>query len=173
VFQKLPEWAQRADLIGWVRGDEATNPEVMNELARLSRENGELRAQAGSQAETFAGLTFEELRQLLAETRIDAVDAWNVLSVSGVNPNDHQVHNLLDLYEALGAKIQIGVLYYDETTDERAAAIFSELTAYGLLKRDFNMIVSTEIDRRFRNRLLVGKRLSKVQPEAGSPPSIP
>ena len=29
VFQKLPEWAQRSDLTGWVRGDEATNPEVM------------------------------------------------------------------------------------------------------------------------------------------------
>jgi hypothetical protein len=47
IFQKLPEWAQRADLIGWVRGDEASNPEVMNELARLSQENRDLRAEVG------------------------------------------------------------------------------------------------------------------------------
>ena len=32
VLQKLPEWSQRDDLIGWVRGDEAVSPEVTGSL---------------------------------------------------------------------------------------------------------------------------------------------
>jgi len=58
IFQKLPEWAQREDLTGWVRADQASSAEAMNELARLSRENRELRS-ADARFHTFDGLTFE------------------------------------------------------------------------------------------------------------------
>jgi Domain of unknown function (DUF4062) len=47
IFQKLPEWAQRDDLTGWIRGDEAASAAVSEELARLSRENSALRAEVG------------------------------------------------------------------------------------------------------------------------------
>jgi hypothetical protein len=61
IFQKLPEWAQRSDLVGWVRGDEAVSPDMAREFARLSEENRELRAQVNQNAEKFHGLTFEEV----------------------------------------------------------------------------------------------------------------
>jgi nucleoside 2-deoxyribosyltransferase len=37
ILQKLPEWAQRDDLVGWVRGDEAVSPDLSRELAKLQR----------------------------------------------------------------------------------------------------------------------------------------
>jgi hypothetical protein len=43
IFQKLPEWAQREDLYGWIRGEEASGSELASELAKLSRDNRELR----------------------------------------------------------------------------------------------------------------------------------
>lgn len=62
IFQKLPEWAQRTDLVGWVRGDEAVAAETANELARLSAENSRLRQVA---SEEFDGLTFEQFVDVL------------------------------------------------------------------------------------------------------------
>jgi O-phosphoseryl-tRNA(Cys) synthetase len=67
VLQKLPEWVQRQDLVGWIRADEAPSADVMNELARLPQENRELRSKLSAQSESFDGLTFDEVVQLLCQ----------------------------------------------------------------------------------------------------------
>lgn len=43
VYESLGEFAKDATLCGWVPGDRVIGPEVMNEMARLSEENKELR----------------------------------------------------------------------------------------------------------------------------------
>lgn len=43
IFQKVPEWAQKEDLTGWIHAEDAVNAESVNELTRLSIENRELR----------------------------------------------------------------------------------------------------------------------------------
>jgi len=60
IFQKLPEWSQRSDLIGWVRGNESIPPEMVKELAILSQENRQLREQASAVERPYDGLTFDE-----------------------------------------------------------------------------------------------------------------
>jgi hypothetical protein len=65
IFQKLPEWMQKSDLVGWIRADEVPGAEVTIELARLSNENRELRSQLSSQKGEFNGLAFDELIKIL------------------------------------------------------------------------------------------------------------
>ncbi len=154
IFQKLPEWAQRAELIGWVRGDEAAKPEVMNELARLSQENHELRARATS--DTFDGLTYEELIHYLEQHKIDSVD---ILMERGFHiARDKQVHveNLLELFDVVFEKLAAGK---DVQKNNMLYPILTTLVGFGLLRQEridtdpngyFYSI--TESGRRFRNR---------------------
>jgi hypothetical protein len=44
IHQKLAELAQRQDLVGWIRGDQASNDDLAAELAALSAENRSLRS---------------------------------------------------------------------------------------------------------------------------------
>jgi hypothetical protein len=68
VYKKLPEWASREDLQGWIRGEAAVNAETTNELARLSSENRILREQLKRGSfESLDGLTFTEMVQLLRD----------------------------------------------------------------------------------------------------------
>lgn len=61
IFQKLPEWMRNPDLVGWVKGNEARNPDLDRELAKLLEENRELRLKVSQQVEIFHGLYFDEL----------------------------------------------------------------------------------------------------------------
>jgi hypothetical protein len=98
--QKLPEWAQRTDLTGWVRGNEAVDPEVMNELVRLSQENRELRASSSAPEETFDGLTLEELVRLMRERALTAPESHAFLQLYSVgNPGEVTARNLLEAFE--------------------------------------------------------------------------
>lgn len=69
VGETLVTFARREDLVGWVRADQVTvNPAVAEEMARLSKENEQLRSQLAnaSPAETLInGLNFQELSSLL------------------------------------------------------------------------------------------------------------
>ena len=71
IMHKLPEWSEREDLVGWVRGNEAVDPQVANEIARLSRENSDLRATVSARQELFNGLDFDGLLSLLRQDKLD------------------------------------------------------------------------------------------------------
>jgi hypothetical protein len=72
VHEALPEYAHRDELIGWIHG--AGNVDFANvaeQLAQLTKENAELRevvakARRAAAADTFAGLSFDEMYTLLA-----------------------------------------------------------------------------------------------------------
>ena len=71
ILETPPEFSRREDLMGWVKGDSQVNaPELAEEIARLSKENAELRGKLNQApptviAEDFGGLSFEEMRNLL------------------------------------------------------------------------------------------------------------
>lgn len=67
IYKKLGELARRKDLVGWVRADQEANlPALSDELARLSRENAELRTQLAERSEpTINGMRYSQLRKLL------------------------------------------------------------------------------------------------------------
>lgn len=69
IANKLGQLSRRDDLIGWVRAHkEADLPALSNEIARLSKENADLRSQVGSKPEVFInGLSYSQLKVLLQE----------------------------------------------------------------------------------------------------------
>jgi nucleoside 2-deoxyribosyltransferase len=67
IVKKLGQLARREDLVGWVRAHpEADLPALSNEIARLSKENAELRSQLGAKSEVYInGLPYSQLKALL------------------------------------------------------------------------------------------------------------
>lgn len=78
ILETLSEFSRREELIGWIPGNQAVNTgELAEELARLGKENSELReklASLGSSELTYNGLTYEELYQLLNSEKILSLD---------------------------------------------------------------------------------------------------
>lgn len=67
IHKKLGELSRRKDLVGWIRANQEANlPALSDELARLSRENSELRAQLAAFSEpTINGMRYSQLKKLL------------------------------------------------------------------------------------------------------------
>ena len=91
ILETMAEFSRREDLIGWILGNEAVNAGALaEEIARLGKENAELRerlARLSSSSATYTGLTFEELYELLARTKVPVKDgdiADKVLEVTKV-----------------------------------------------------------------------------------------
>jgi Domain of unknown function (DUF4062) len=158
IFQKLPEWSQRSDVVGWVRANEAANPEVMNELARLSQENRELRTTASARAETFEGLTFDELADVLrrAELPSETVQAFmETAKLAGINPES--IGNSLELFEAaFDVKMYLPRGHAGSVAEARYNQVIGAWSSLGLLAIDTpDFWVISPSGRRFRNILRV------------------
>lgn len=67
VHRKLSEFTRRTDLVGWIRGDDAVSTGILaEEIARLTKENGDLRRRVESAGSTtYHGLSFQKMRTLL------------------------------------------------------------------------------------------------------------
>ena len=84
IFETLSEFSRHEELIGWIPGNQAVNTgELAEELARLAKENSELRekvsnlsSQLSNNQGIFNGLTYEELYQNLNELKFDC-DVYN------------------------------------------------------------------------------------------------
>ncbi len=73
IGETLSQLSRRDDLSGWVRADqEANTPALADEIARLSKENSQLRTQLtqSSVPETFNGLSYDELLRLLKDKQL-------------------------------------------------------------------------------------------------------
>jgi hypothetical protein len=153
IFQKLQEWAQRSDLIGWVRADQSATPEVVNELARLSHENRELRS-AITSAETFAALTFEELVKVMQESPASPEDL-NLIR-KNLNLEIQDSATLLDVFHTI-----FNPMSYISSYPSTFLRAFVPLKGLGLVQNKVGLQTSLELTdtgRRFRNRLLVEAR---------------
>lgn len=67
IANKLSQLSRREDLVGWVRAHkEADLPALSNEIARLSKENADLRTQLGTKSEIFInGLSYSRIKTIL------------------------------------------------------------------------------------------------------------
>ena len=85
ISEALAQFSRRDDLVGWVRPNQNANvPALADEIARLSKENAELRITLGNKSEvTFHGLTYEEMKgQLRRKGVLDFVRS-NIESLMG------------------------------------------------------------------------------------------
>ena len=159
IFQKLPEWAQKTDLTGWVRADEATNPAVMNELATLSQENREFRANAAARVETIDGLTLDELVRLMREHSLSSPESFAFLNLASATKDvlGRGAANLFELFEIAFESMLNGIY-----GSRDAASVVSAFVAFGLLsQKDRTNPLQyglTDAGRKLRNRLLVEGR---------------
>jgi len=135
VLHKLPEWAQRTDLVGWVRADEVASPEVLNELARLSRENSELRAKASIDAESFAGVSFDELVRVLKQISVSEQEATDVLHELEIvaETNGKMITDLLLLFDAIYDKAATSVDVHEDHSPV-TALLMRKMVGFGLLE---------------------------------------
>jgi uncharacterized protein DUF4062 len=110
VGETLAQFARRDDLIGWVRPiQEANMPALADEIARLSKENAELRGRIarGGARYSINGLSFDELRALLTSKGILSILAEKRLALSAPHVN---VDRLLMDAEIVQELIALGLL---------------------------------------------------------------
>jgi hypothetical protein len=149
ILQKAPEWAQDPDLVGWVRDTGRPTVEVMNELARLSLENNNLRAQVASLSGNYDGLSFEQLVVALRETQFDrppeaALSALLEYCRGGVKRILSEVieakpRNAGELFEGLQELLAAGFSVPIRTASSphiSAEEVLRGLSAHGLITSD-------------------------------------
>ncbi|HKD80734.1 MAG TPA: DUF4062 domain-containing protein [Candidatus Angelobacter sp.] len=127
IANKLGQLSRREDLIGWVRAHQEANlPVLSNEIARLSKENAELRSQLDAKAEAvIAGLPYSQLKTLLYQ------------------------RGLWDSLKARRDMLRAGV-------DRRNAPEVDALAQFGLMQRrqeGYEVFVLTEDGRRLLNKI--------------------
>lgn len=151
IFKKLPEWAQRIDLVGWVRGDQATAVAV-EELSRLSSENRQLRERVAAETGLFEGLTFQQVLAELSEIEVEDLNAADreIFHLSSA----HRVHNMADLLRAIADPLTEGIRVDVAGTPDR---YLRKVAGFGLAERQvtFSIVLFqfTPLGRRFRNLL--------------------
>lgn len=67
ILKKLNELQRDSRLTGWIRADsiEATSPAVLEELARLSRENSDLKEQISKSNNLIGGISYDKLSEIV------------------------------------------------------------------------------------------------------------
>jgi Domain of unknown function (DUF4062) len=75
ILETLSELERRPELVGWISGSEAIDGGALaGELARLAKENSQLRSQlqvSTSSPATYNGLTFQHMYKLLTSNTVD------------------------------------------------------------------------------------------------------
>lgn len=114
VGETLSVFSRHENLVGWIRSSEEANiPILTDELARLSRENADLREKLGRQSlaeEKFNGLSFEELQENL------------------------EADNVLQFLQGSRLELIRGIVVSDITPPENAISTTDRLVSLGLLE---------------------------------------
>lgn len=176
ILETLSEFSRREELIGWIPGNQAVNTgELAEELARLAKENSELRERinnllpqlANNQA-IFNGLTYEEMYQSLNQVKLD-FDSYN----SPINS-----YNLSINEKAKEILWQISIAFGDSEVSflhcfwsmrnllgrphlhyNSYQSFLHDITQFGLFTLDeLNFIKLTECGQKFLNRLINDKK---------------
>jgi hypothetical protein len=108
VLETLSEFSNRADLIGWIPGNEAINSgAIAEEIARLTKENATLQTQLknlSSSSTRYNGLTFEELYEFLNSYKLN-------ISENMMQNSEHILRAITGIVKALGEE-QASLLHY-------------------------------------------------------------
>lgn len=72
IHETISEFISSKELIGWIRGDNAVNTGFLaEEIARLTKENSDLRNSNKNKETLYAGLTYQNLKELLVSEKIN------------------------------------------------------------------------------------------------------
>jgi len=71
IHETISDFTYRKELVGWIKGNNTVNTaQLAEEIARLTRENSELRSQIlKNNNALYANLTYEELKELLEKSK--------------------------------------------------------------------------------------------------------
>lgn len=172
VLETLPEYARRTDLAGWVRGTDVDFARLAEEIARLTKENADMRAalnrsSSASAPTHYAGLAFDELYALLANTpipfleRFDASEASRLSQIASLFSDAHATP-LYAFFMISPALLKQWPLPRGYPRDSVAA----RLAEYGLVHNirrhgENNYYQATEAGRQFFLRLLIARDAAK------------
>jgi hypothetical protein len=143
IHETMAEFANRSDLIGWVPGDQSVNTgAVAEELARLARENADLRNRASESqpVQTFMGLSFTELHEALSGEAIKLKKSRDFRDnefVDGVRATARRKKRkqpaLLDALWYLKDALAAGYEVYSDEDNTRGA--LRRLAFYGVINK--------------------------------------
>lgn len=128
----LARLLRERDFSGWVSGAEISNTESMGaEIARLSKENSELRSkllqaeEKSGAALKFGGLTYEQLRKILANTSVELPES--------IDKSRRKV-DLLHLFYNIRNSLPVGVSNKYGVSAEEAFVFYvaAQLIPFGL-----------------------------------------
>jgi len=170
IINTLNDYSYRPELIGWVRGSEAINTGfVAEEIAKLAKENAELRNQlkaASSSSVTYNDLTFEQAYRLLDEYKLDESSiyyvTWRALQIIITYFEDTEVSLLhwFWLYNREYDKIDTADLPYQVNCN------IDKLIEYGFLDRFTEEIVRISGEgKRFLIRLRLERKVKGAEKE--------
>jgi len=131
IYKTMSEY-ERRELIGWVRDDQAVDTaNLLEQMTRLTKENMSLREQlASSKTETYNGLSFEELSNILQQSPIDS-DAIHSEEIEGVKTKfESQELNLLHYF----------YLYIEDQKKLNKFEYVNKLVRYGLIEDVYRMV---------------------------------
>lgn len=127
IFKTLSEFAYSKELTGWIRGDNALNSNLLaEEIARLTKENDELRKANLNKNILFNGLSYNELKSLLkCEEAI--IDEY-------IDTHDTLFEYLLYIGESLAQKI---ITTNRKTSSNLRKLKNFKIVNYDTIKREF------------------------------------
>lgn len=80
ILETLSEFSRRDELVGWIHASQAVDAKALEEMVRLSAENASLRQQLSAiKADTYNGVSFDEMLGLLQEEKINSTNLLQVL----------------------------------------------------------------------------------------------
>jgi hypothetical protein len=166
VHETMSEFSRREKLVGWVRSNEDIDTgNLAEELARLAKENSELREQLYNNSKTtqhFSGLTFEELLILLKRNSFNLNKTKNpdiILKIkNSLKHFKDNEPNLLHFIWAYQNEFSFGISYDDLKEFSEEIATFekynlldwdskSRIQKFTNIGRDFNLRLELEYDK--------------------------
>lgn len=157
ILETMADIANRAELVGWIPGNETVNTgEVAEEIARLAKENAELREKLQlfqSNSVTYNGLSFEEMYSELHRIKLDTLTG---ISGSEYNPAENIA---MAFYDSEASLLHLFLVHSKRLMRGHKIAtssshLLGELIKLGLLYR----LVLTETGKQFLLRLTIMKR---------------
>jgi hypothetical protein len=164
ILETMADFNRREDLTGWIPGNEGVNAVALaEEIARLGKENAALREQLSKMSTatvTYNGLTFEELYNLLAHTKVEANadvdDKLHEISTAFEDSEPGLLHLFWLMRDLLGRGRQLPGLYY------RAPVQRAE--DFGLVTRnEHKRYILSEIGKQFLLRLRLERNTESAE----------
>ena len=169
ILETLSEFSRREELIGWIPGNQAVNTgELAKELARLAKENSELRERVNNLLPQLAnnqailnGLTYEEMYQSLNQVKLDfdscnppiwdkAQEILRQISIAFGDSEVSFLHCFWSMRNLFGKPYLQYNLY---------KLFLQDITQFGLFTfEEVHFIKLTECGQRFLNRLINDKK---------------